>query len=97
MPPWDLNATGMPLVGEFAEYNFDTKYRPGRASANVDTLSGMSIGMDKNKASCSEHISKEASLASVNAVLSNVTYDHITTIADIVSVVADINLKHMLL
>ena len=88
-----LNATGMQWVGELAEYHFDIKYRPGRVSADVDTLSRMSIDIDEYEASCSEHISKEAFIASVSAVLSNVTYDYITAIADIVSIAADMNLK----
>ena len=88
-----LNVTGMQWVGELAEYHFDIKYRPGRVSADVDTLSRMSMDIDDYEASCSEHISKEAFIASVNAVLSNVTYDYITTIADIVSIDADMNLK----
>ena len=53
----------------------------------------MSMDIDDYEASCSEHISKEAFIASVTAVLSNVTYDYITTIADIVSIAADMNLK----
>ena len=88
-----LNATGMRWVGELAEYHFDIKYRPSRVSADVDTLSRMSMDIDEYEASCSEHISKEAFIASVNAVLSNVTYDYITTTADIVSIAADMNLK----
>ena len=96
-----LNVTGMRWVGELAEHHFDIKYRPGRVSADVDTLSSadvdtlsrMSMDIDEYEASCSEHISKEAFIASVNAVLSNVTYDYITTIADIVSIDADMNLK----
>ena len=51
------------------------------------------MDIDECEASCSEHISKEAFIASVNAVLSNVTYDYVTTIADIVSTAADMNLK----
>ena len=88
-----LNATGMQWVGELAEYYFDIKYRPGRVSADVDTLSRMSMDIDEYEASFSKHIFKEAFIASVNAVLSNVTYDYITTIADIVSIAADMNLK----
>ena len=53
----------------------------------------MSMDIKEYEALCSEHISKEAFIASVNAVLSNVTYDYITTIADIVSIAADMNLK----
>ena len=63
----------------------DIKYRPGRVSADVETLSRMSMDIDEYEASCSEHIPKEAFIASVSAVLSNVTYDYITT--------ADMNLK----
>ena len=88
-----LNATGMRWVGELAEYHFDIKYRPGRVGADVDTLSRMSKDIDEYEASCSEHISKEAFIASVNAVLSNVTYNYITAIADIVSITVDMNLK----
>ena len=51
------------------------------------------MDIDEYEASCSEHISKEDFIASVNAVLSNVIYDYITTIADIVSIAADMNLK----
>ena len=54
-----LNATGMRWVGELAEYHFDVKYRPGRVSAGIDTLSRMSMDIDEYEASCSEHISKE--------------------------------------
>ena len=81
----------MRWVGELAEYHFDIKYQPGRVSADVDTLSRMSMDIDEYEASCSEHISKEAFIASVSAVLSNVTYDYITTIADIVSIATDMN------
>ena len=88
-----LNATGMRWLGELAEYHFDITYRPGKVSADVDTLSGMSMDIDEYEASCSEHISKETFIASVNAVLSNVTYDYITAIADIVSIAVDMNLK----
>ena len=88
-----LTATGMQWVGELAEYHFDIKYRPDRVSADVDTLSSMSMDIDEYEASCSEDISKEAFIASVNAVLSNVTYDYITTIGDVVSIAADMNLK----
>ena len=88
-----VNATGMWWVGELAEYQFGIKYQPGRVSADVNSLSRISMDIDEYAASCSEHISKEAFLASVNAVLSNVTYDYITTIADIVSIAADMNSK----
>ena len=88
-----LNATGMRWVGELADYHFDIKYQPGRVSADVDTLSRMSMDTGEYEASCSGHISKEAVLASVNAVLSNVTSVYITTITDIVSITADMNSK----
>ena len=60
-----LNATGMRWVEGLAEYHFDIKYRPGRVSADVNTLSRMSMDIDEFGASCSEHISKEAFIASV--------------------------------
>ena len=41
------------------------------------------MDIDEYEASCSEHISKEAFLVSVNAVLSNVTHDYLTTVAEI--------------
>ena len=51
------------------------------------------MDIDEYGTFCSEHICKEAFIASVNAVLSNVTYDYITTIADIVCIATDMNLK----
>ena len=83
----------MRWVGELAEYYFDIKYRHGRVSDDIDTLSRISIDIEEYEASCSEHISKEAFIASVNAVLSNVAHDYITTIADIVFIATDMNLK----
>ena len=53
----------------------------------------MSMGIYEYEAFCSEHVSKEAFLTSVDKVLSNVTCNYITTIADIVSVAADMNSK----
>ena len=84
-----LNAVGR----ELAEYHFDIKYRPGKVSADVDTLSKMSMDIDEYEASCSEDISKKAFIASGDAVLSNAAYDYITTIADILSIPADTNSK----
>ena len=51
------------------------------------------MNIDEYEASCPEHISREAIIASLNAILSNVTYDYIITIADIVSIAVDMNFK----
>ena len=46
LPSTKLNATGLRWVNELADFHFDIRYRPGKASADADTLSRMPIGFE---------------------------------------------------
>ena len=52
-----LHGTGLCWVGEL---NFNIKYRPGKISTNVDTLSRMSFDMNCYMEEYTEEVSKEA-------------------------------------
>ena len=55
-----LRATGLRWVGELSEFNFNIKYRPGKISTDVDTLSRMPFDINCYMEECTEEVSKEA-------------------------------------
>ena len=47
-----MNATGLRCVNELADFHFVIRYRPGKASADVDTLSRMPVSFEDYMKSC---------------------------------------------
>ncbi|CAH1276865.1 GIN1 [Branchiostoma lanceolatum] len=65
-----LNATGHRWVAELADFNFNIKYRPGKANADADVLSRVPVDAEEFMTSCTEDISSEvidATLQSMRA------------------------------
>lgn len=54
-----LNATGQRWVAELVDINFAIKYRPGKANADADGLSRMSMDFEKYLNLCTETVSQE--------------------------------------
>ena len=54
-----LNFTGLRLVNELADFNFDIRYRPGKANADADTLSRMPISFEDYMKRCSEVVNQD--------------------------------------
>ena len=51
-----LNATGLPWVGELADFNFDIKYHPGKSHVDADTFSRMLLDFDEYIKTCTEEV-----------------------------------------
>lgn len=51
-----LNAVGHRWVGELADFRFEVKYRPGKASADDDTLSRLPLDIDSYVDSCTKEL-----------------------------------------
>ena len=47
-----LHATGLRWVGELSEFNFNMKYRPGKISTDVDTLSRIPFDINRYREEC---------------------------------------------
>ncbi|CAB4040754.1 Hypothetical predicted protein [Paramuricea clavata] len=63
-----LNATGLRWIGELADYNFNIRYRPGKANVDADTLSRMSLDMDLYMTSCTEETTQQVLQATISGV-----------------------------
>ena len=63
-----LHATWLRWVGELSEVNFDVKYRPGKISTDVYTLSRMPFDINHYMEEYTEEVSKEALQATYKAV-----------------------------
>ena len=63
-----LNATGIRLVSELADFNFKIRYRPGRVHRDADGLSRMPMDFEKYMDLCTEETSQEFIKATINAV-----------------------------
>ena len=55
----NLDATGHPLVGELAEFNFTIRYRPGKSNVDADTLSRTTDDTIQYMESCSQETNQE--------------------------------------
>ena len=62
-----LNATGLRWIGGLADYNFNIRYRPGKANIDADTLSRMSLDMAYMK-SCTEDTTQQVLQATISGV-----------------------------
>ena len=63
-----LNATGLRWVGEFSEFNFNIKYRPGTSNIDVDNLSRLPRYFEQYMASCTDSASQaDLSITSILA------------------------------
>ena len=63
-----LNATGHRWVEELADYNFTTKYRPGKMNVDADVLSRMPLDMNSYTRTCTEEVSQDGFGATIQAV-----------------------------
>lgn len=54
-----LNATGLRWVNELADFNFDIRYRPGKANTDADTLSRMPLSFEEYMRGCLEMVSQD--------------------------------------
>ena len=63
-----LNATGHRWVAELADFDFDIKYRPGKANADADTLSRMPMDMEQYMNTCKEHMNPDTLTAVVDGI-----------------------------
>ena len=54
-----LNATGQRWVGELSEYNFTTKYMPGKVNKAADALSRMPEDIDQYMTQCTQEVTRD--------------------------------------
>ena len=52
-----LNATGLRWIGELSDFDFEIKYRTGKANVDADTMSRSPSHMEQYMPSCSEKVS----------------------------------------
>jgi len=79
-----LNSTGHRWVSELADYNFEIKYRPGKANKDADTLSRIPLDISQYIPTCTQETSQDvisATLSSVKALQNGDTV-WITAVSD---------------
>ena len=79
-----LNATGLRWVGELADFNFETRYRPGKLNVDADSLSRLPSDFNTYMDSCTETVPRESLNASISAIqtLSNGDSTWLTSLTD---------------
>jgi hypothetical protein len=77
-----LNATGLRWIGELADYNFNIRYRPGKANVDADTLSRMSLDMDLYMTSCTEETTQQVLQATISGVQIQEKAPWVSTLTD---------------
>ena len=63
-----LNAAGYRWVAELADFNFDIKYKPGKANTDADTLSRLPLDFERYMAECTLGTTPAAIHATVKAI-----------------------------
>ena len=63
------NSTGHCWVSEFADYNFDIKYRPGKVNKDADTLSRFPLDINQYIPSCTQETSQEVISATLSGIM----------------------------
>jgi len=78
-----LNATGLRWVGELADFNFQIKYRPGRANTDADSLSRLHCSFDEYMETCTEVVSRMKSLLPFHRSLMSLDSDDVILVAGV--------------
>lgn len=63
-----LNSTGHRWVSELADYNFEIKYRPGKANKDADTLSRIPLDINQYIPTCTQETSQDVISATLSGV-----------------------------
>jgi hypothetical protein len=77
-----LNATGLRWIGELADYNFNIRYRPGKANVDTDTLSRMSLDVDLYMTPCTEETTQQVLQATISGVQIQEKAPWVSTVTD---------------
>ncbi len=79
-----LNSTGHRWVSELADYNFEIKYRPGKANKDADTLSRIPLDINQYIPTCTQETSQDVISATLSGVkaLQNGDTVWITAVSD---------------
>ena len=77
-----LNATGLRWIGELADYNFNIRYRPGKANVDADTLSRMSLNMETYMETCTEETTQQVLQATISGIQLQDKAPWISTLTD---------------
>ena len=63
-----LNSTGHRWIAELADFNFDIRYRPGKANVDANSLSRLPANIETLMAECTEELSTDTFAATVAAM-----------------------------
>ena len=77
-----LNATDLRWIGELADYNFNIRYRPGKANVDADTLSRMSLNMETYMETCTEETTQQVLQATISGIQLQDKAPWISTLTD---------------
>ncbi|PFX25317.1 Retrovirus-related Pol polyprotein [Stylophora pistillata] len=70
-----LKETTPKTVGKLADYNFEIRYWPGKASADADTLSRMPVSFEEYMKGCSEAVHQDVLEAATSSIYATYTVD----------------------
>ena len=64
-----LNSTGHHWVAELADFNFDTRYRPGNVNKEADTLSRIPLDINRYMLACTQETSQEVISEALSGII----------------------------